>query len=136
MLSRIDAADYGDECQVIAQQPEKAMALPLSLSAESPSQSPSPSPPHLFILLASAGAPPARRKHVLPCFELALYVQLERFIVDLVELPERSTEALLQFVPGVCRLIELETVCRQFEPYLTAGCVCMLVAPLWCDLGY
>ena len=79
------------------------------------SQSPSPSRPHLFILLASAGAPPGRRKLILPCFELALHVQLERrrFIVDLVELPERSTEALrlLQFFPGVCRLIELETVC-------------------------
>ena len=31
--------------------------------------------------------------------------------------------------------IELDSVGRQFEPYLTAGCVCMLVAPLWCDLG-
>ena len=31
--------------------------------------------------------------------------------------------------------IELDAVCRQFEPYLTAGCVCMLVATLRCDLG-
>ena len=30
--------------------------------------------------------------------------------------------------------IELDAVGRQFKPYLTAGCVCMLVAPLWCDL--
>ena len=83
--------------------------------------------------MASAGASPGRRKLVVPRLELA---QLERFIVDLVELPARFFEALLQFVPGVCCLIELETVCRQFEPYLTAVCVCMLVAPLWCDLGY
>ena len=25
--------------------------------------------------------------------------------------------------------------CRRLEPNLTTGCVCMLVAPLWCDLG-
>ena len=31
--------------------------------------------------------------------------------------------------------IELDAVSRHVEPYLTAGCVCMLVAPLWCDLG-
>ena len=30
--------------------------------------------------------------------------------------------------------IELKAVCRQFEPYLTTGCVCILVVPLWCDL--
>ena len=31
--------------------------------------------------------------------------------------------------------IELDAVGSQFKPYLTAGCVCMLVVPLWCDLG-
>ena len=31
--------------------------------------------------------------------------------------------------------IKLDAVGRQFEPYLDAGCVCMLLAPLWCDLG-
>ena len=31
--------------------------------------------------------------------------------------------------------IELDAVGRQFEPYLTTECVCMLVATLWCDLG-
>ena len=31
--------------------------------------------------------------------------------------------------------ILLDAVGRQFEPYLTARCVCMLEAPLWCDLG-
>ena len=33
--------------------------------------------------------------------------------------------------------LELDAVGRQFEPYLTAGCVCMLLAPfkLWCDQG-
>ena len=31
--------------------------------------------------------------------------------------------------------IDLDAVSRQFESYLTiAGSVCMLVAPLWCDL--
>ena len=35
--------------------------------------------------------------------------------------------------------LELDAVGRQFEPYLNAGCVCMLLAPfnlkLWCDQG-
>ena len=30
---------------------------------------------------------------------------------------------------------ESEQFFTQFESYLTAGCVCMLVAPLWCELG-
>ena len=29
----------------------------------------------------------------------------------------------------------LDAFGRQFEPYLTARCVCRLVAPLWSDLG-
>ena len=29
---------------------------------------------------------------------------------------------------------ELDAVGRQFEPYLTAFCVCTLAAPLWCGL--
>ena len=32
--------------------------------------------------------------------------------------------------------MKVGAVGRQFEPYLTAGSVCMLVALLWCDLGY
>ena len=31
-------------------------------------------------------------------------------------------------------VIELDAVGRQFDPYLTTGCVCM-AAPLWCGLG-
>ena len=31
--------------------------------------------------------------------------------------------------------IELDAVDRHFEPYHAAGCICMLEAPLWCDLG-
>ena len=30
--------------------------------------------------------------------------------------------------------IELDAVGRQFEPYLAAGCACMLAGPVWCDL--
>ena len=30
--------------------------------------------------------------------------------------------------------IELDAVGRQSDPYLTAGCVCILVLPLWRDL--
>ena len=29
----------------------------------------------------------------------------------------------------------MDVVGRQFEPYLTAVCGCMLAAPLWCGLG-
>ena len=29
--------------------------------------------------------------------------------------------------------IELDAVGRQLASYLTIGCVCMLMAPLWCD---
>ena len=40
---------------------------------------------------------------------------------------------------GVCgpvgKDIELDSVGRQFEPYLTARCVVILVASFWCDLG-
>ena len=31
--------------------------------------------------------------------------------------------------------IELDAVVASSNPTLTTGCVCMLVAPLWCDLG-
>ena len=31
--------------------------------------------------------------------------------------------------------IELDAIGHQFKPYFTTGCVCMLVAPLWSDLG-
>ena len=44
---------------------------------------------------------------------------------------------LLFFELGIFSLVgrdsEVETVSCQFKPYLTAGCVCMLVTPLWCD---
>ena len=30
---------------------------------------------------------------------------------------------------------QLDAVGRKFEPCLTAGSVCVLLAPLWCDLG-
>ena len=32
--------------------------------------------------------------------------------------------------------IELDAVGSQFDPYLTAGYVCMVVVSLWCDLRY
>ena len=32
--------------------------------------------------------------------------------------------------------MELDAVGCQFKPYITARCICMLVAPLWCDLGH
>ena len=34
-----------------------------------------------------------------------LHLHLELMVVDLVELPERFIEALLQLVPGVSRLV-------------------------------
>ena len=36
--------------------------------------------------------------------------------------------------PNHGSVIELDAVGRQFEPYLTTGCVCT-AAPLWCSLG-
>ena len=40
--------------------------------------------------------------------------------------------------PGATRqllhVVELDAVGREFEPYLTTGCVCA-AAPLWCGLG-
>ena len=35
----------------------------------------------------------------------------------------------------VVKDIALDAVCLQFEPYLAAGCVWMLVVSLWCDQG-
>ena len=32
--------------------------------------------------------------------------------------------------------VELDAVVSQYEPYLTAWCVCMLVAPLWCHVTW
>ena len=67
------------------------------------------------------------------------YSYLLQFLVLCVTLLLGSLGSLLKQIVMWSSLvgkdIELDAVGRKFEPYLTAGCVYMPVAPLWSDLG-
>ena len=49
--------------------------------------------------------------------------------------PDVPSVRLIKMSSIVSKNIELDAVGSKFEAYLTAGCIWMRLAPLWCDLG-